>query len=365
MLEPLWRRYRTIRRRARRFTRREAHAFRRWLEDTENFLHLSTLLVVPLVIGAITWISNASAVVSFLIYPPLASGTYALFTDPSGPYADPITFVGGITVGAVSGLVALRFSATFLTLTQPGYFEVYAGTAALGIFLTTVLTWGLDLEVPTAFSTTLLVLVTGSSELTYVIGIVVSSVIVAAVFSAWRRYFYRERSQYLFRSTSADDHVLVPTRADTPASIGLFAARLAAAHESGKVLLMETVEKQTITETEATLVAEAEAEAEAEAKAEAEAEAEAKTETETKDKTTTATVGRPTPDNATASTPATGEETPASDDTASETDHPADITETAEQQVTAHALQRLETRHNAITRSNRMAAGVSHDPNPE
>ena len=246
MLESLWRRYRAARRRLRQLSRREAHELRRWLEDTENFLHLSTLLVVPLVIGAITWVSNVSPVVSFLIYPPLASGTYALFTDPGSPYADPITFVGGITAGAVSGLVALRATVPFFYPVQPGVFEVYAGTAAFGIFLTSVLTWTLGLEVPTAFSTALLVLVTGSSELTYVVGIVVSSVIVAGVFAGWRRYFYQERSRYLFRSTSGDDHVLVPTRESTSDSIGLFAARLAVAHTSGKVILMETVSESAI-----------------------------------------------------------------------------------------------------------------------
>lgn len=248
MLDALWRRYHATRRRLRRLSRREAHELRRWLEDTENFLHLSTLLVVPLVIGVITWISNVSPVVSFLIYPPLASGTYALFTDPSSPYADPVTFVGGITAGAVSGLVALRVTVPFVYPTQPGVFEVYAGTAALGILLTSVLTWALSLEVPTAFSTALLILVTGSSDRTYVIGIVVSSAIVAGVFVGWRRYFYQERSRYLFRSTSGDDHVLVPTHEETPDAIGLFAARLAVAHTSGKVILMEAVSESAIEE---------------------------------------------------------------------------------------------------------------------
>jgi len=248
MLDALWRRYHAARRRLRRLSRREAHELRRWLEDTANFLHLSTLLVVPLVIGVITWVSNVSPVVSFLIYPPLASGAYALFTDPGGPYADPVTFVGGITAGAVSGLVALRVTVPFVYPTQPGVFEVYAGTAALGILLTSVLTWALGLEVPTAFSTALLVLVTGSSELTYAVGIIISSVIVAGAFAGWRRYFYQERSRYLFRSTSGDDHVLVPTHEQTPDAIGLFAARLAVAHTSGKVILMEAVSESAIEE---------------------------------------------------------------------------------------------------------------------
>jgi hypothetical protein len=334
MLDALWRRYHATRRRLRRLSRREAHELRRWLEDTENFLHLSTLLVVPLVIGVITWISNASPVVSFLIYPPLASGAYALFTDPSGPYADPVTFVGGITAGAVSGLVALRLTVPFVYPTQPGVFEVYAGTAALGIFLTSVLTWVLGLEVPTAFSTTLLVLVTGSSDLTYVVGIVVSSAIVAGVFVGWRRYFYQERSRYLFRSTSGDDHVLVPTHEETPDAIGLFAARLAVAHTSGKVILMEAVSESAIEE--AAAVADDDASAD-----------------RSTDHDAASRVRESTPDagsraaNTNAGTADAASTSPT--DTPESTDVDATKSTDAESAVTATALERLERRRNQIT----------------
>jgi len=43
-------------------------------------------------------------------------------------------------------------------------------------------TWGLSLEEPTAFSTALLLLVTGAERLTYVTGIAVSSLLIAGVF---------------------------------------------------------------------------------------------------------------------------------------------------------------------------------------
>jgi nucleotide-binding universal stress UspA family protein len=316
MLDALWRQYYAARRRLRRLSRREAHEIRRWLEDTENFLHLSTLLVVPLVIGVITWVSNVSPVVSFLIYPPLASGTYALFTDPGGPYADPITFVGGITAGAVSGLVAFRVTVPFVYPTQPGVFEVYAGTAALGIFLTSILTWTLGLEVPTAFSTALLVLVTGSSDLTYVIGIIISSVIVAGAFVGWRRYFYQERSRYLFRSTSGDDHVLVPTHEETPDAIGLFAARLAVAHTSGKVILMEAVSESAIEEA-----------------------------TAPDDDALSREVSSNTGSNV-ADTESVGA---TAADTTGSTDADATASADAESAVTAAALERLERRRNQIT----------------
>lgn len=246
-----WRyRYHSVRRRVRRIERRELHEFRQWIEDTENLLHLSALVVVPLLIGWITWLSNVSPVISFLVYPPLASGTYTLFADPGGRYSKPGKFVGGMTAGALSGWLALELSARFLYTVPPEQFQVHAGAATLGIFLTGVSTWILNFEEPTAFSTALLVLVTGSEELTYVVGVVVSSTIVAGVFVVWRRHFYQERSRYLFQSTSGDDQVLVPIREEASESLALFAARLAAAHESGKVILMQTVSEETIEETE-------------------------------------------------------------------------------------------------------------------
>lgn len=74
------------------------------------------------------------------------------------------------------------------------------------------MTWALDIEEPTAFSTALLVLVVGSSQFEYVVSVAVSSTLVAGVFSLWRRRFYEQRGEYLYRSTKGDDHVLVPMR---------------------------------------------------------------------------------------------------------------------------------------------------------
>jgi hypothetical protein len=224
MFESLRYRYHSVRRRVRRIERREVREFRQWIEDTENLLRLSALVVVPLLIGWITWLSNISPVVSFLVYPPLASGTYTLFADPGGRYSEPRKFVGGMTAGALSGWLALELSAHFLYTVPPEQFQVHAGAAALVIFLTGVSTWVLDFEEPTAFSTALLVLVTGSEELTYVAGVAVSSCLVAGVFVVWRRHFYQERSRYLFQSTSGDDQVLVPIREEASESLALFAA---------------------------------------------------------------------------------------------------------------------------------------------
>ncbi|RKD93471.1 HPP family protein [Halopiger aswanensis] len=243
MLEQLRARLDALGRRLRRLERRELDAVLRWIERTGNLLHLSVLVFVPLLIGAVTWLSNATAIVSFLLFPPLASGTYTLFADPEGRYSDPWTFVGGMTVGACCGWVAIAV-VSGLGLHSG---TVSAAGAALGIFFTGALTWALDLEEPTAFSTALLVLVTGNAQPIYVLGIVVSSSFVAAAFVVWRDRFYEQRARYLYQTTSGDDHVLVPmsercgAAGVDPATVARFAAELAGAHEAGKVVLFETV----------------------------------------------------------------------------------------------------------------------------
>ncbi|MFO7833358.1 MAG: HPP family protein [Halohasta sp.] len=250
MLDLLASVYDSTRQWLRRVERRELRAFRRWLERPENLLHLSALVIVPLLVGGVTWLANVSPVVSFLVYPPLAAGSYTLFANPEGRYASPRRFVGGISAGAICGWLVLELGGAYWTAAPIGELRVDAGAAALGIFLTGVVTWALSLEEPSAFSSALLVLVTGSEQLTYVGGIVVSSLLVAGVFVVWRRHFYQERARYLFQSTQGDDQVLVPIRSDDPESLVLFAARLAAAHEAGKVVLMQTVSPETIAETE-------------------------------------------------------------------------------------------------------------------
>ncbi|WP_336402218.1 HPP family protein [Haloarcula pelagica] len=228
-------------------------ALRRWLENTQNLLHLSVLVIVPLLIALVTWLSNISPIVSFLVYPPLASGTYTLFADPGSRYADPRRFVGGMTAGALSGWVALELTAQFWYTVPPAQFQVHAGAAALGIFLTSLVTWMFEIELPTAYSSALLVLVTGSAQLRYVAGVTVASVLIAGTFIIWRRHLYRERARYLFQSTNGDDQILVPVRDTQPTTLALFAGRIAAAHDAGKVVLMDTVEPATIEQVEANL----------------------------------------------------------------------------------------------------------------
>ncbi|WP_458187465.1 HPP family protein [Haladaptatus sp. NG-WS-4] len=259
MFDDLRMRYHAALRRIRRFERREVRQFTRWIEHTRNLTRLTILVVAPLIIAAITWISNTLELVSFLLWPPLASGTYTLFADPEGKYASPTKFVVGMTAGALSGWVALELSARYLYHVQSGQMTIHAGGAALGIFLTVLVTWSLDVEQPTAFSTALLVVMFPFTDgsgffagLVYVLGIAVSSSIVAGVFVLWRREFYERRARYLYRSTKGDDHVLVPMRGDDAEAAAMFGAKLAAAHDAGKVVLLDIVDDTAIEAAEET-----------------------------------------------------------------------------------------------------------------
>ena len=251
MRERLW----AITRRVRRFERREVHELRHWLERTSNLVHLSILLVVPLLMILVTSLSNAVGGLSFLLYPPLASGAYTLFANPEGKYASPVRFVGGLTVGAACGWIAVEFAVSLLYTTPPG--QIHSAGAALAILLTGLVTWGLGVEEPAAYSTALLTLfVHGQIETPeyFVLSIAVSSAIVAGTFAGWRRWVYERRAQYLYESTSGDDHVLVPMRGPNPGATAMLAARIAGAHRAGKVVLLDIVDEEWMARAERALL---------------------------------------------------------------------------------------------------------------
>lgn len=238
MFDRLWIQYHALFRRLRRFERREMYELRQWLKHTSSLVHLSIVLFVPLLIGGVTWLSSTLEQLSFFLFPPLASGTYMLFSDPRGEHASPWKFITGLTVGALCGWVVLEFSAIVLFPSTAGEFHVAPETAALSVLLTAVVVWGLDVEEPSAFSTALLVLVIPADPLEYVIMVAISSTIVVVVFSAWRNLFYNQRAQYLHRSAKSKSHVLVPLRGEQAKATARFAARLSESHQDGRVILL-------------------------------------------------------------------------------------------------------------------------------
>jgi hypothetical protein len=235
-----WSRLRAGLSRVRRFERREIAEFRRWLEDTRNFVHVSLLVVVPLLIGLVTFLSNTVEVLPFLLFPPLASGTHALFTAPESKQASLRRFVGGMTTGALCGWIALTVATQYWQTPAEG-FHAHPAAAALGVLLTGLVTWLLDIEESQAFSAALLVLVAGVTQFVYVVSVFVSSLLVAGVFHVWRREVYEQRAEYLYQTVHEDDDVVVVMRGDETDSVSAFGAQLAAAHEAGKVVLLAVV----------------------------------------------------------------------------------------------------------------------------
>ena len=264
-------RLQSARGRVRRFERRELWTIRRWLENTRNLVHISVVVFVPLLIAAVTWLSNLVSVLPFLLFPPLASGTYILFARPESEYASPTRFVGGLTVGAFCGWLAYGVATALWA--APGQTAVDPGAAAFSVFLTGLVTWLLAVEEASAYSSALLVhvidvgsanpitldvlagaAVTLTPRLAYVGSVLVSSTLVAAVFLLWRETFFEERARYLYQSTKGDDHVLVPMRTDDAEATAMLAAKLAGAHEAGKVVLLDLVDDEQVAAAERRLL---------------------------------------------------------------------------------------------------------------
>ncbi|WP_375796809.1 HPP family protein [Halosegnis sp.] len=206
------------------------------------------LLLVPLLIVVVTTLANTVESLSFLLFPPLAAGTYTLFANPESKYASPTRFVSGLTVGALCGWAAMELGVLVSNGTvggsvgPSGSLGVDAVTAGTAVFLTAAVTWALDVKEASAFSTALLgLLVPDGQTLAFVASVVVASTIVAAVFTVWRKQFYHQRARLLYESTDGGDHIIVPMVGESPNETAMLAGRLAAAHDAGKVVLLDFV----------------------------------------------------------------------------------------------------------------------------
>jgi len=246
-------RWRALVARARRLERRELAEFRAWIETTRNLVHLTGLVAVPLLVAAVTGVSNAVAVVPFVLFPPVASGAFTLFSDPEGRYADPRTFVGGLTAGAVCGSAA-AYAAVATGLVAPTgamLDRVSPLAAAAAVFLTGASTWALDVEEPAAFSTALLALLVPATAAGYLETLVayvgftaLASAGVAGAFSLWRERLYERRSDVLYRSTERGERVLVPMRGVHEMATATLAADLVPDGRTGAVVLFDLVEAE-------------------------------------------------------------------------------------------------------------------------
>ncbi|MFW6437133.1 MAG: hypothetical protein ACOCYZ_05830 [Halococcoides sp.] len=215
----------------------------RWIERTDNLLTLSVLVVLPVLIGGVTLLANHEPALPFLLFPPLASGGYSLFADPGRWRRDVLGFVGGLSLGAASGWLALEV-ATTIWYEAPAT-DIHAGAVALGVLMTALVTLAVDIQAPATFSTALLVHVSGPGGVEpvgYVTSVIVGSLIVAGAYVVWRHGLYDRRAGLLYESIQADDQVLVPVYGETPTATAMLGARLAGAHDAGRVVLCGLVD---------------------------------------------------------------------------------------------------------------------------
>ena len=217
------------------------------MEQTPNFIQLSVLIFIPILFGIAAFVATTYPRLIFLVFPPLVSGTYTLFADPKGRYAQPSQFVSGLTIGGVCGWGSIEFASWIALPFVEVEIEVFG--AMLAILLTGISTWVLGMEEPAAYSTAILIFLTKRTPLTYIVVIAVFSVFIAGAFVLWRDYFYDQRARYIYRSTNGDDHILVPMRGGRARETALFAARLAAAHDVSKIILLKSVVERNSNET--------------------------------------------------------------------------------------------------------------------
>ncbi len=248
--------------RVRRVERRELAEFTAWLETTTNFVHLTGLVAVPVLIVLVTAASNSVNLLPFVLFPPLASGTFTLFSDPEGQYADPWRFTLGLTVGALCGSLAV-VAAIATGLTTPGAREILSVVSPLAagfaVFLTAAVTWAFDIEEPSAFSTALLALLIPTAASApyrplalYVIFTAAASGTVAGAFVFWRDTVYERRADILYRSTESANRVLVPSLGDETTVTAMLAGRIAG--ETGTVVLADVVDSETVAAAERDLL---------------------------------------------------------------------------------------------------------------
>jgi nucleotide-binding universal stress UspA family protein len=244
MREALLARIRAAVDRFHRLERRELRHLRRHVEVTGTIVHVSILLFVPFLVGVLVYVTTRVEALSFLLFPPLAAGTYMLFANPESEQASPIRFVGGLTAGAVCAWIAIEIALRFVYPgLPPSALAVDAPGAAFAVFLTGVITWVLDIEEPAAYAMALLgLLVEPGNQAAFVLSVLVGSTIVAVAFYTWRELFYERRATYLYASTRGDDHVLVPMLGETAEATATLGARLAAAHDAGTVVLLDVVD---------------------------------------------------------------------------------------------------------------------------
>ncbi|MGI8546868.1 MAG: HPP family protein [Gemmatimonadaceae bacterium] len=134
----------------------------------------AALVAVPLAL-ALTEVLGQRAELRFLLYPPLASIAYLLFTRPVGPHATWLGAVIAPSIGAVIGILGTR-------IFQPGFLGVL--TVAFAAMLAMRF---LRVDTAPVLAVALLPLMFGVKGLGYPISILIITSVLFLLFKGWNR----------------------------------------------------------------------------------------------------------------------------------------------------------------------------------
>lgn len=214
---------------------------KRRFAHTQTLIRVTLLVVFPLLFAGVTAVSHQVELLPFLLFPPLAGAAHTMFTTPESQLASPRRIVVGLTSGAIIGWFAVQ--AVPDATATPGLEPL---AVAIALFLTGLVTWVFDVEHPSSFSTALLVQLVASDNPAAVGSVFIATVLVAAVFVAWRRA-YENRADYIYQTVTADERVLVAMRGELDRETALFGGRLAAARgDTGSVVLLHLVDDEEV-----------------------------------------------------------------------------------------------------------------------
>lgn len=144
----------------------------------ERCSFVSTIVAVPVVLALLSALQLAihQPATEFLVLPPLAVITYAIFRDPFGRSSTLRSIVGLPCLGALAG----ELCSHYLGLTPEG-----VGAATFVVLIAQAI---MRANMPPALALAVLALLLRAQGPTYVLGVLEGTLIIFALFRLWQRF---------------------------------------------------------------------------------------------------------------------------------------------------------------------------------
>jgi hypothetical protein len=146
------------------------------MRTSKSITNVATVVAVPGLLAGLEALRAATRqpFTGYLVLPPLAVIIYLIFRDPNGEAATARSVILLPTLGAATGGIAYHF----LGLTPAGL--------AVGTSIVLLLQAATNAFMPPALALCILAMLLHADPLTYVSGVLESTVLIFAVFTAWR-----------------------------------------------------------------------------------------------------------------------------------------------------------------------------------